>query len=80
MSNVSTFLIEFNRRTRERRVTPYVGDGASRDVISRRVALEATRDDTDVEIVVLTSHSLETLAQTHARYFTGRDISGLATG
>jgi len=71
---VPNFVIEFNRRTRERRVTEYGGSTGPRDAMLRRLELEAERSDTDVEIVALTSDSLEALMRTHSRYFTGRDL------
>lgn len=73
------YLIEFNRRTRERRVTPYLGVEGSREAMARRIELEALREDDDIEIVALSSRSLSTLEKTHSRYFTGRDLSDLTS-
>jgi hypothetical protein len=64
------FLIEYNRRTRARRVTEYA---TPREAMQRRLALEVTRTDADIEIAALASKSLETLQQTHSRYFSGSD-------
>lgn len=69
-----SFVIEFNRRTRDRRVTEFNGPTAPRDAMSRRLELERARDEADVEIVALTSRSLASLKKTHARYFTGREL------
>lgn len=40
----------------------------------RRLELEHAGRDKDVEIVALTSGSLQMLKKTHARYFTGREL------
>lgn len=68
------FVIEFNRRTRDRRVTEFAGPTSSRDAMRRRLELEHAGREKDVEIVALTSGSLTTLKKTHARYFTGREL------
>jgi hypothetical protein len=62
------FLIEYNRRTRTRRVTEYA---TPREAMEQRLQLEVTRTDRDIEIAALSSKSLETLQQTHSRYFSG---------
>lgn len=66
------YVIEFNRRTRERRVREFADH---REAMQYRLELEARRSDTDVEIAALISDSLDTLARTHSRYFTGRELS-----
>jgi hypothetical protein len=38
-----------------------------------RLEREAGREDTDVEIVSITSDSLETVRRTHSRYFFGSE-------
>lgn len=68
-----TFVIEFNRRTRARRVREFT---ISRDAMTFRLQQEDARQDPDIEIVALTSRSLDTLRRTHSRYFTGADLSG----
>ncbi|BCF84502.1 hypothetical protein RQCS_40470 [Rhodococcus qingshengii] len=65
------YVIEFNRKTRDRRVTEF--DDA-REAMLRRLKLESDRTDSNVEIVALTSDSLEALMSTHARYFTGAEL------
>ena len=65
------FLIEYNRRTRVRRVTEFA---TPREAMEHRLQLETTRTDDDVEIAALASKSLETLKQTHSRYFSGADL------
>lgn len=72
---VQAFVIEFNRRTRTRRVREL--DDA-RAAIQYRLQREGERSDPDVEIVALTSTSLESLQRTHSRYFTGEDIGEVA--
>ena len=68
------YVIEFNRRTRTRRVTEF---GTPREAMQHRLDLERERTDKDVEIVALISDSLETLQQTHSRYFTGGELATL---
>lgn len=65
------FVIEFNRKTRDRRVQEFPG---AREAMEHRLELEAERSDLNVEIVALTSESLETLMMTHSRYFTGNEL------
>lgn len=66
------YVIEFNRRTRERRVHEFDGH---REAMEYRLRLEAERLDRDVEIAALISKSLETLERTHSRYFTGKELA-----
>lgn len=68
------FLIEFNRRTRERRVREFVDHT---EAMQLRLQLEAARNDNDVEIAALISPSLETLRRTHSRYFTGKELTAI---
>lgn len=68
------FLIEFNRRTRERRVREFADHG---EAMQLRLQLEATREDSDIEIAALISSSLETLQRTHSRYFTGKELAAI---
>lgn len=68
------FLIEFNRRTRERRVRQFDDPG---EAMRLRLQLEAERVDDDVEIAALTSKSLDTLQRTHSRYFTGKELASI---
>lgn len=65
------FVIEFNRKTRDRRVQEFSG---AREAMEHRLELEAERTDLNLEIVALTSESLETLMMTHSRYFTGNEL------
>lgn len=68
------FVIEYNRKSRDYRVTTFDGEGGHREAFERRLLLEANRDDHDVEIVSLTSDSLDTVKKTHSRYFAGREL------
>jgi len=68
------FVIEFNRRTRERRVRQFVDHA---DAMRCRLQLEAERDNEDIEIAALISKSLETLQRTHSRYFTGKELTAI---
>ncbi len=67
---MQSFVIEFNRHTRERTVHAMA---TPREAIEYRLRLEQNREDSNIEIVVLTSASLETLERTHSRYFTGKE-------
>lgn len=66
------FVIEFNRHTRDRRVSQFA---SARDAMEYRLRLESRRVDSDIEIVALTSKSLETLQRTHSRYFEGKELT-----
>lgn len=68
------YVIEFNRRTRVRRVQEFADH---REAMRERLRLEGARQDPDVEIAALISDSLETLEQTHSRYFTGRELANI---
>lgn len=60
------YVIEYNRRTRTRRITEFP---SLHRAVEHRLALEAGRADLDIEIAAVSSKSLETLRQTHSRYF-----------
>lgn len=66
------FVIEYNRKTGEQHVTIFDGENGPRDALRRRLELEATRTDSNLEIVSLNSDSLQTIRKTHARYFTNK--------
>lgn len=65
------FVVEYNRRTREVRVTPFLGPEGHRAALKRRLQLEAERTDLEWEIASLASDSMETVRHTHSRYFEG---------
>ncbi len=71
---MAAFVIEFNRRTRERRVREF-NDHA--DAMRYRLRLESERVDGDVEIATLISKSLDSLQRTHSRYFTGKELTSI---
>jgi hypothetical protein len=66
------FVVEFNRRTRNRRVREFADP---QDAMRCRLQLETERIDEDIEIAALTSRSLESLRRTHSRYFTGKELA-----
>lgn len=68
------FVIEYNRASGTRRVTSFPGAEGHRQALRKRLLLERERTDFDVEIVSLVSDSLDTVQETHSRYFQGRDI------
>jgi hypothetical protein len=63
------FVIEYNRHTGASQVTEFA---TARQAMEYRLELEATRTDRNVEIAALSSGSLDTLKQTHSRYFQQR--------
>lgn len=65
------YVIEFNRRTSDRRVTEFA---TPQEAMEYRLQLEAGRLDETIEIVALISNSLETVQRTHSRYFTGEEL------
>lgn len=76
---MTAFVIEYNRKTADRTVTSFPpGVEGRRAAMRRRLELEKTRTDTDVEIVSLVSDSIETLRRTHSRYFQGRELAANA--
>lgn len=60
------FLIEYNRRTRVSHVTEYA---TSQEAVQHQLKLEDERTDRNIEIVVLSADSLDTIKHTHTRYF-----------
>ncbi len=66
---MTAFLITYHRRTGAVNVTEYQGSDGRRQAMRERFRLEAERVDPDIEIVSLNSDSLETVKQTHSRYF-----------
>jgi hypothetical protein len=66
------YVIEFNRRTRDRRVHEF---SDHREAMRYRLQLEAQRQDEDVEIAALIGDSIEALQRTHSRYFTGKELA-----
>ena len=69
------FVIEYNRRTGQSRVTEFVGTDGHREALRRRLQLEKSRESTEVEIVSLASDSIETVRRTHSRYFMSEHAS-----
>lgn len=68
------FVIEYNRKSGDWRVTEFGGPEGHREALLRRIELDQTRTDPNWEYVSLNSDSLETVKKTHARYFEGREI------
>lgn len=69
------FVIEFNRRTRSRRVRSFPN---AREAMDYRLQCEQLRENDDIEVVALSSTSIDTLRRTHSRYFTGEDLTEVA--
>ncbi len=70
------YLVEYNRRSREWKVTEFPGEDGHREALLQRLELERARVDKDWEIASLNGDSLETVQKTHARYFEGRELIG----
>ena len=70
------FVVEYNRKSHDWKVTEYPGAVGHRDALLRRIELEGERTDDEWEIVSLNSDSLETIKKTHARYFEGHELVG----
>lgn len=68
------YVIEFNRATRERRVSEFA---SAREAMEYRLQLEGRRTDQNVEIAALVSKSIATLERTHSRYFTGKELTAI---
>ena len=60
------FLIEYNRRTRVSQITEFA---TSQEAVQHQLKLEEERTDRNIEIVVLSADSLDTIKHTHTRYF-----------
>lgn len=43
-----------------------------------RLQCEQLRENDDIEVVALSSTSIDTLRRTHSRYFTGEDLTEVA--
>ena len=65
------FLIVYNRRTGERKMTEYA---ESTQAIRARLEAESQNSNPDVEIVVIGAASLDDLKVTHSRYFTTEEL------
>lgn len=70
------YVVEYNRKSRDWKVTEFPGPDGHRAAMRRRIELEESRQDPDIEIVSLNSDSLDTVRKTHARYFEGRELVG----
>lgn len=60
------FVIQYNRRTGESRVTEFERQN---EAMMSRFDLMKDRTDPDVEIVSIIGRSLEAIKKTHSRYF-----------
>lgn len=62
-------LIEYNRRTGARKVREFNGETGHIDAMRERFKLEAKEENPDIEIVAIGADSLESVKQSHSRYF-----------
>jgi hypothetical protein len=66
---MTSFLMQYDRRTGELEVTEFAGDHAREEALAARVDAEVARTNADLEVVVLTADSLDEIKRTHGRYF-----------
>lgn len=66
---MTNYLLVYNRRTGDLELEEFHGAGGRKRALASRIEREAHRIDRDLEIVVLSSDSLEELRRTHGRYF-----------
>jgi hypothetical protein len=62
-------LIEYNRRTGEKKVQEFTGESGHLEAMRERFKLEANEQNPDVEIVAIGADSLESVKRSHSRYF-----------
>jgi hypothetical protein len=74
---VPGFLVEYNRKSRDWKVTEFLGEDGHRAALIQRLELESERTDDEWEIASLNSESLATVMKTHARYFEGRELQSV---
>ena len=63
---MASFLIKYHRRTGDLEILEFA---SLREATLRRLALDKTNDDPDLEIVAVASESKAHLRQSHSRYF-----------
>ena len=63
---MASFLIKYHRRTGDLEILEFT---SLRDATLRRLELDKTNDDPDLEIVAVASESEAHLRQSHSRYF-----------
>ncbi|MGW2618672.1 hypothetical protein [Streptomyces sp. NPDC001500] len=79
MRALKHFLLVYNRHSGETDVRQEFPAPEARAALRARFQLERDlRGQEDIEIVVLTGTSLESLQKTHSRYFGGTDKRSLA--
>jgi uncharacterized protein YegP (UPF0339 family) len=66
---VTSFLIEYHRKTGERKMTPFRGPEGRAKALKARLEADFARQDSDIEYVVIESASEADLRRTHRRYF-----------
>lgn len=66
---MTAFVISYHRRSGAVDIAEFPGPEGHRAAMRERFRREAERADPDLEIVSLVSDSLETVQQTHRRYF-----------
>ncbi|WP_454301298.1 hypothetical protein [Salana multivorans] len=69
---MASFVITYHRLSGHVGVETFTD---SSDAVDRQFELRDACTDPDVEIVTLTSESIETIRQTHSRYFMREDLA-----
>lgn len=70
---MSGFLIEYHRPTGDWSVQEFPGGSGRAEALEASFRMEKRRANSDYEIAVLTTDSIETLRSTHSRYFSGNE-------
>jgi hypothetical protein len=68
------YVIEYNRRTGDRRVYEFTGPHGNRDALNCRLDLEEQHQNDGWEVASLVTDSIQTAMKTHSRYFQGREL------
>lgn len=66
---MTSFLIEYHRKTGDRKITPYGGPDGRARALKARLDADFAREDPDIEYVVVESGSEDEIRRTHRRYF-----------
>lgn len=72
---MTAVVIEYNRRSGDRRVYTFEGDSGPREALGLRFELENRHHEDGWEIVSLVSDSIESIRNSHSRYFEGRELA-----
>lgn len=68
------YLIQFNKKTQQRRVEIFEGPSGHKEAMRRRLDLEKEGLGEEWEIVSLNADSIDSVMRSHSRYFQGSDV------